>query len=107
MTTVKYHMLAKECDKLSPITFAKFINAINRSKLTLDELETIVNCDTIIKNQNISFANLGNKMLSTVTGKKLIEQGITPETVGIEKFKNLLIQRQAKFITEERKLAKF
>ncbi len=107
MTTVKYHMLAKECDKLSPITFAKFINAINRSKLTLDELETIVNCNTMIKNQNISFANLGNKMLSTVTGKKLIEQGITPETVGIEKFKNLLIQRQAKFITEERKLAKF
>lgn len=103
ITTVKYHMIAKTCNEMKPSTFVKFINDISRSPLTLEELELIVNCDSMVKTENINFSKLGNKMLDIITGKFLIDKGINPKEIGVNKFKEILFNERVKFIKEERK----
>ena len=107
IATVKYHMIAKTCNEMQPATFVKFITDISRLPLTLDELELIVNCDSMIKTENINFSKIGNKMLNSITGKSLINNGINPNEVGANKFKEILFKERVNFITRERKLAKF
>ncbi|MDD3303619.1 MAG: polynucleotide adenylyltransferase [Clostridia bacterium] len=98
----RYYKEMKHFDDLEASTIVTIVNKIHRSTLSLEELELIINCDTTKKEKQVHFAKIGNKMLKEITGKKLIEEGINPDEVGIEKFKQLLFNRQIDFINEEK-----
>ncbi len=97
---VKYHMKAGIFMNMRPYKQAVFFNKISKSKLGLNNLEIIANADNVIGRKEIKFADLANFVINEVNGKKLINRGITPESIGIDKFTHMILEEQAKIIKE-------
>jgi hypothetical protein len=93
-------MKAGLCMSMRPYKLAKFINEVNKSAITLKELNIISNADDMLNRKKLQFGLLGKKMLQTINGKLLEENDITVKTVGIEQFNHLLLEKQATFLKD-------
>lgn len=100
LSCCKYHMKAGLCINMRPYKLAKFINEVNKSAITLKELNIISNADDMLNRKKLQFGLLGKKMLQTINGKFLEENDITVKTVGIEQFNHLLLEKQATFLKD-------
>jgi tRNA nucleotidyltransferase (CCA-adding enzyme) len=96
--TVKYHMKAGIYTNMRPYKKAIFLNTINRTSIGIDNLQIIVNADDMLKRPKINFSETGKIVLNKINGKFLISKGITPQSIGKEKFLNRLYEEQAKLI---------
>lgn len=98
ISTCKYHMKAGICKNMKPSTFVKFINNVNKSAIGLKDLNIISNADDMLNREKLQFAILGTDMLNNINGNTLKSENITVKNVGIEKFKQILHQRQIEYI---------
>lgn len=99
MQTSKYHMLASISNTMRPYKQAVLFNNIARSAIGLDDLEIIVQADNMVEDRKIfKFSKVAKEALASFSGKDLIEEGITPETIGIEQFWHKIYEKQAEKI---------
>lgn len=100
LATCKYHMKAGICKDMRPNKLAKFINEINKAGI-LKELNIISNADDMLNREKLQFDILGEKMLKNINGNLLKKENITVKSVGIEKYNQLLLEKQAEFLKKE------
>lgn len=101
LATCKYHMKAGICQNMRPYKLAKFLNEVNKSAITLKELNIISNADDMLDREKLQFDIIGEKMLKSVNGNLLKENNITVKSVGIEKYNQILLEKQAEFLKKE------
>lgn len=97
----KYHMKAGICTTMRPYKQAQFFNLLYRSKIGLDNMQIISDSDDMLDRPKINYSKIAIEVLSQITGKTLIDEGIYPSKVGKENFFSLLLQRQAELIKEK------
>ncbi len=98
--TASMHMIAAICKDMKPYKQAIFFNKVNRSSIGLDDLELIVNADDMTNSKEVKFADIAKETLNKVNGTTLMDKGITFEECGKEKFIHLLLEEQAKVISQ-------
>ena len=96
----KYHMVAARYKEMRPYKQAVMFNIIEHTSLGLKNLEIIVNADEMLDRGKVEFADIAKEVITRISGKNLKKEGITPESVGGEKFGHILLERQAKLIKE-------
>lgn len=101
IATCKYHMKAGICSNMRPYKLAKFLNEVNKSAISLKELNIISNADDMLNRKKLQFDKLGEKMFKSINGELLKKDNITVKSVGVEKFNQLLLEKQAEFLKEE------
>lgn len=101
IATCKYHMKAGICKDMRPYKLAKFFNEVNKSAITLKELNIISNADDMLNREKLQFNELGEKMIKIINGNFLKEQNITVQAVGVEKYNQILLEKQAEFLKSE------
>lgn len=96
----KYHMVAARYKEMRPYKQAVMFNIIEHTSLGLKNLEIIVNADEMLCRGKVEFAHTAKYVMNKINGESLKDEGITPESVGGEKFGHILLERQAKLIKE-------
>lgn len=99
----KYHMKLSQYQKMRPYRLAKLFNELKNSAIGIQNLEYIVNCDSMIKEkEEAKFAELAEEMFKVMNGKVLEEQDIKKEEIGVDNFLHILYTKQAEFILKNR-----
>ncbi len=94
----RYHMKAGICINMRPYKQAEFFNMLNRSTIGIENMQIISNADDMLDRPKIDYAKIAKEVIREITGKNLINEGYSIESMGKENFLNLLYQRQAELI---------
>lgn len=104
VATCKYHMKAGICNNMKASSLVRFLNDVNNSAIGLKDLNIISNADDMLNRNKLQFATLGYDMLNSVNGNTLNAENVTVQNVGIERFKEILYQRQIEYIKNKLKM---
>jgi tRNA nucleotidyltransferase (CCA-adding enzyme) len=100
-TACKWHMKAGIFEQMTPKKQVELIENVAKSMLGLEGLQIVVACDKVRegnvleKHKEITFANLGKKLLQNVNGDGIKQK--YPELTG-EKFKQKLREERIKWL---------